>query len=1042
MQQRPLIVFSFLVIIMLYIVSPAKAQYAENNFTRYTVKDGLSDNNILCLQQDDQGYMWIGTDAGLNRFDGNSFKKFFRGTAPLQLPSISISRLKHFGTNQLGIISKGGFQLLNTQNYSIQNYRVPDSSAISVYVNAAWDAVELQDNSYAVTTAAGFYRFNDKGKLLYRHDAYGVNDIGRKRILYGRDFFKLSDKLYLVYVNEAGLAIFDIEKKIFRELGNKQANPDILLHSPFQQEEKWSVKYQLSKDEFLFIRGGANTILYYNHSQKKQVVSPLPFRITDSLNWESKIVKLNDSMLAINSSTNGFYLLKINRQTGIITADGIKYLRNYKILCLFTDKDNRLWAGTLEGLLKQELRPPVINAWHYQPAGGEKYTGGFSTVYRHKDKLYAGRFSYSKGLAIIDPYTMKVIKEIDFFSDKTNWNEVRSIEMYHPDTLWIGTNAGLLWFDTKSERYGKLLDEKKYEWAAGLSAVLAPARNDGYAWICGFLGGKVVRYHIPTRTFTLFTSQTIPALPFEKVKHIVYDSYGDVWIAGHSLARWNNRKNKFDTLITVYGGANKYNDDIVTIRADDNGSLWMHNAYNGLLEYKIKEKQFVAWSMKDGLPSDMLSALSPVIDNKLWVAGNNQLCLFDIQTKQFTVYDYRDGLPEHRPTAKRIYQDVVSGLLYLCSNEYLVQFPISPEKEKNRSSELAIEEITVDNKHTYYRPQDAIHIRHNENNLIFNFSIIDFEKSNYQFAWRLNKAEQWNVIGNQRSISLSNLPPGNYTLELKASGKPGVEKTKSFSFTIKPPFWKTTWFIASAALLIGGGIYFFYRNRIRHIRQKADIDKQLSQTELKALQAQMNPHFIFNSLNSIREMILNNENKDASHYLSKFAHLIRITLDQSAQSLVSLRNTVDYLQRYMEMEKIRNNQFTFKVNVGENIDQDETLIPPMLIQPFIENGLWHGVAANNRAIHITIHFKKENNYLFCTVEDNGIGLNQSEKNKTDGIARHKSHGISNIKKRIELINEKYNLQCKVRIQDKQDITGSEGTGTQVIICLPLEINDV
>ena len=95
-----------------------------------------------------------------------------------------------------------------------------------------------------------------------------------------------------------------------------------------------------------------------------------------------------------------------------------------------------------------------------------------------------------------------------------------------------------------------------------------PLPIDGYAWMCAVLGGKVVRYHIPSRTFTLFTPQTVPALPFEKVKHVVYDAYGDVWVAGHSLARWNNREKNFDTLITTYGGDGRYNDDILTIRAE------------------------------------------------------------------------------------------------------------------------------------------------------------------------------------------------------------------------------------------------------------------------------------------------------------------------------------------------------------------------------------------------------------------------------------------------------------------------------------------
>ena len=145
-------------------------------------------------------------------------------------------------------------------------------------------------------------------------------------------------------------------------------------------------------------------------------------------------------------------------------------------------------------------------------------------------------------------------------------------------------------------------------------------------------------------------------------------------------------------------------------------------------------------------------------------------------------------------------------------------------------------------------------------------------------------------------------------------------------------------------LLAGSIIYLAYRYRIKQIRQKANIDKLLAQTEMKALHAQMNPHFISNSLNSIREMILNNENRQASHFLTKFAHLIRVTLDQSTQSFISLRNTIDYLQRYVEMEQIRNNVFTSRIISDDQLDVDEVVLPPMLIQPFVENSIWHGMA--------------------------------------------------------------------------------------------------
>ena len=205
-----------------FMLHSASAQYEEKDFVHYTVREGLSENYITCLAQDEWGYMWVGTDIGLNRFDGHSFKNFFQGTKTLPLLSGTITKLKSFGSQQLGIISRGGFQLLNTKDLSVKNYIIPDTTAFSIYRNAGWDAVELPGQSYAVTTASGFYVFDASGKLNFRHDAYQLKDIGQKRILYGRDIFLLNDKEYLAFINGDGLAYYNAEKKIFHEISKEE----------------------------------------------------------------------------------------------------------------------------------------------------------------------------------------------------------------------------------------------------------------------------------------------------------------------------------------------------------------------------------------------------------------------------------------------------------------------------------------------------------------------------------------------------------------------------------------------------------------------------------------------------------------------------------------------------------------------------------------------------------------------------------------------------------------------------------------------------
>ena len=222
--------FSFLLTV--FFLYTAKAQYDEKDFVSYTVKEGLSENYITSLVQDGSGYIWIGTDVGLNRFDGHSFKNFYQGTSTMPLLSSSIRKLKSFGSQQLGIIGHGGFQLFNTKDLSIKNYIIADTTAFSKYRNEAWDAVALKNGFYAVTTSSGFYVFDAAGKVDFSYDAYQLKEIGQKRILYGRDIFPLGENEYLVYINGDGLAYYNAEKKSFVKFQKMKKNGrcSILMH--------------------------------------------------------------------------------------------------------------------------------------------------------------------------------------------------------------------------------------------------------------------------------------------------------------------------------------------------------------------------------------------------------------------------------------------------------------------------------------------------------------------------------------------------------------------------------------------------------------------------------------------------------------------------------------------------------------------------------------------------------------------------------------------------------------------------------------------
>jgi ligand-binding sensor domain-containing protein/anti-sigma regulatory factor (Ser/Thr protein kinase) len=1016
------------------------SQLAEKDFVRYTVRDGLADNQIGCIAQDEHGYIWAGTDAGLNRFDGNSFTTFYTGTPPLHLVSGGIAKIKPFGQHELGIVTRSGFQIFNTTTNTVRHFIIPDTTALSAQVNASWDAHPLPNGNYAVSSAAGFYVFDSTGQVIVRHDAFNVADIGQKRILYARNIFPIDEKNLFVYINESGLAHFDIPGLTFSEKPPPHPAWPVFALPATDSIERWVVKNQMTPEEFVFIPSESDEIVYYNKQLDRKVITPVPFDLRTIISWETKVRQLNDTTYLLNDRSNGFYLLRKD-DTGRIEFASEKLLSDYKIIDFFIDRDQRLWIATTEGLLKQILQPAFIQSHYYPPQPGDKFSGGFSCMYRHGDTLYAGRYSTHMGMAIIDARNMKLIKEVNFFEGKNNWNELRTIQMYHHDTLWIGANIGVMWYDTKTGNYGQLADDPNYAWAENFYGILGPINSHGDAWMCSVLAGKVVRFNVATQKSTVYTAASEPPLPFDRVKSITYDAYGDIWVGGHSLARFNMRSETFDTLITVYGGQYKFNDNILLLAADDEGSLWMHNSYNGLLEYRIREKEFVSYTTKDGLPAEIFNSLSEGRQHSLWIADNNHLTLFNTKDHTATVYDIHDGWSEQRPSSRMIYYHEPSALYYVGCTDYISVFQQKSATAADQSSALILESVNVDEHKSYFQPGNFLQLDYRDQTVRLQYTVIDFEKSNYQLAYRLNESDQWTSIGDQRTITLSHLAPGDYILEVKATGYPGIEKTHTLNFTITAPFWLTPWFLLLAILAATAIIYCIIHRRIQFIRQRANLDKLLVQSEMKALQAQMNPHFVFNSLNSIGEMILNNENQDASRYLSKFARLIRMTLDQSAHPMVSLRNTIDYLERYMEMENIRNHLFTHEITTDPQLDLDEIVVPPMLIQPFIENALWHGLTAARRDIHVRISFQKQGDNLVCIIDDNGIGIQQAQQQKQDLNGRHKSMGIANIKNRVALLNEKYNLHGDIHVVDKKELNGEAGSGTRVTLQLPLELRD-
>jgi hypothetical protein len=335
-----------------------------------------------------------------------------------------------------------------------------------------------------------------------------------------------------------------------------------------------------------------------------------------------------------------------------------------------------------------------------------------------------------------------------------------------------------------------------------------------------------------------------------------------------------------------------------------------------------------------------------------------------------------------------------------------------------------------------------------KNHLSFEFIGIDFKDPQaVRYKWKLEGYDkEWSPEVTKREATFSNLSPGNYTFMVKACNENGIwnNQPAEFSFTITPPFWAHLWFqgiLIVMIVIIGWLIISTRLRRAKHQnqadKQRLEMEKNILELEQATARLQMNPHFIFNSLNSIQGFIANNDKIQAKWYLSKFAKLMRLILDNTREELIPLKDEIAILESYLELEKLRtNNKFDFHLTVNEIIDTETIEIPPMIVQPFVENAVLHGIKQKSGKGNITIQFTLMNHHLYCEITDDGIGRNKARELKAISSAAHTSSAIMITTERLQQLGKKNNSEASIKMIDLKD-ENCLASGTKIILQIPI-----
>lgn len=993
-------------------------------------QQGLLHNNVQSIAQDSEGYMWIGTSSSLQRYDGIRFKDYtpYLRSVPFlnYIDNIYFDEQKNVWVNCPELVRLN----TTTGNVAVFPYDSMRNYASFHFIQYK----DEQERSWLVS---------DWG--LYLPDA--LNVYGLRFVGVPRTTAKWASGLCYDPVEKGtwfsdGHMIYFLDKRSTRVYSQQRpVGSQALLQKPYfknistilatSAQEVWMGSYDGRIFRYDRITSQVKeyrlpAILRGNHvslkSDRPGTISCMYLDARETL-WAGTDDGL---LLRYNRATDDFTVIVNPLQT--VHSAG----PTYSIHCIIEDREGQLWVGTDKGIdifhpYRQTFRSLAREEGNMQSLPRYEITNMFQS---RNGNVYVT--TWGGGFSVFDSLLRfrKTIVPKGYFESPLTWS-LAEVD----DTIWIGAQHGYI-------------------------HLLAP-------------GGKAVTTIHP------------PEMENNTIRSMLTDPNGNIWMALHhgKIVKWEKATRRFLQMNDAPGVKNA--DYVKHLFLDSKGTMWA-STERGLLRFDTAEKIYTCFlaPATNGQPqvNPMLGGVEQLNDSVLLVATLRQgLCLFNLHTNKFSpspiaslsnlrLYaikqdakgnvwlstDYelvywrpRENRLERFKPGESVLRAAFESPKFLLlqdgrwvTNSFFELVVFNPalladekkEAPRPRIAGLRVfdTEISIDSLEAI---NTAAEFSYKQNSFTFQLTDLLFSATSpRQFFYRLSGMEEgWRRTTEDGEAVYTNLPPGRYTLQVK-SREADSAPTTMFSFRIQPPFYRSWWFVALVAAAVGLVVFIWLRQRVRVIRHEAELKHRIAEAEMNALRAQMNPHFIFNCLNAIDNMIQTNQREKATTYLSRFARLIRSVLESSKTALVPLHKDVETMKLYLELERFRcSNKFDYALNIEPELLNGGYKVPPLVVQPFLENAIHHGLLnkeAEGRRLSVVVTLQQDQlKYSIC---DNGVGRKMAEQLHERNHPGHRSYGLQISKDRIAMHNRDVNGEAVV-ITDLEKEGKAAGTLVEVYI---------
>lgn len=973
-KQLHLIILGFLALIQ-----TSFAQNRSFSFQHYGPEDGLSNANVFSIKQDKTHIMYLATENGVYNFDGYKFEKI-KPKTPLK--SNYIRNIGFNKNNNLVIINRreGIYEYNKKKNeISYIKYLVFNNSVDELIINDDFGySLNDQISVSAIELSSGIISDDNIRKADKNNQAFVIFKTKTNQILIGR-----SDGLYHFKKG--------VQEKI--NIG-----------------KTFSV-YSITEDTTGILYLGSDNAIFCIKDNK--IIKTIPvktqkansfFSANNTARVSKLIVDKYGRIWFTNNPDDNLYLIDNN-----ITYDAFDLLGIDKVLinCIFKDSDDHIWIGTFNDGVYFIQNPQLQNISF---TSGRKILPVSSAAFIEKS-IVVGT---NNGLFIFDKSsnnTQTVIAPDELFNET-----VYGIYPLGKGVIYSKINS------ISNTKRSFLINNSFYNFSPIASRLFNYCKNPSEAYMAD---GTGTLYKIKNYTSEKYTViDTLISFPDYRTRiNSVYELEDHLFVGtsdGLNIYSFKTKNYKSYTNQLFSFGINEithYNNK--TYLAHENGITVFEDS---TLIQQIGDQQ--------------LTAVKKIkfYKNKIWIATLDGLFICDTKFQPIVIYNKSNGL------LSNTINDIVfeKDNCCICSDKGITICTIDDLLKQTRvPNKLFVTTIDADGSFLELE-NNVLKLNSAQSDVMISFSSPLYVKPNKQYyRYKYNKG---NFSIENRQIHLTSINGGSHQLEIICSYD-GINWSDPITIIIQKeiPFKQTIWFILSivlGALLFILIIVFIWIKRVRaKATRRVQEDRQVNLLKHQAMNSLMSPHFIFNSLTSIQNYINLNDSLKASEYLAKFSRLIRMIIEKASQSEIALHEELIRLSYYLDLEKERfKGKFDFHLDVADDINTLEIKIPNMIIQPYAENSIIHGILPKHEHGNLFIRFKKENeNTLLIIIEDDGIGFNKAKENAKIG---HKSLGTKTIENILELNTKLTGKNQKVEIIDKSDLTPAE-QGTRITISLQI-----